>query len=285
MRNKTIISTLCGLFLLTASFSYASDADKILVTAGNATLTQAEFEEILIGMPPELKQMLNAQPELRAEMLNKWADYQILAQEAEAKGFGEKATAQRKIKEIRDRVIVQDLIESQVAQITISEAAIKDYYNSHKSAYPIPEQARVQHILIHIKDFNNVTEVELANKKASEIQDKLQAGESFALMAQQYSDDSQTKVIGGDVGFFSKGEIEQPFEDVAFTAPIGEVSSPVQTSIGLHIIKVTERKEAGVSPFEKEKENIRMKLVEEKNRISVETLLTQLKQKYEVKIH
>jgi peptidyl-prolyl cis-trans isomerase C len=285
MRNKTIISTLCSLFLLTASFSYASDMNKVLVTAGNATLTQSEFDEILVGMPPELKQMLDAQPELRTEMLSKWADYSILAQEADAKGFGEKETAKRKIKEIRDRVMVQELIESQVAQTTVSDKEIEDYYNSHKSEYPIAEKARVQHILIHIKDFNDGAEVELANKRVAEVQAKLKAGEPFELMAQQYSDDTRTKVIGGDVGFFGRGEIEQPFEDVAFNGPIGEVSGPVKTSIGLHLIKVTERKEAGISPFAEEKENIRMQLVEEKNRICVETLLSELKQKYEVTIH
>jgi parvulin-like peptidyl-prolyl isomerase len=285
MRNKTIISTLCSLFLFTASLSYASDTNKVLVTAGNATLTQSEFDEILVGMPPELKQMLEAQPELRTEMLSKWADYSILAQEAEAEGFGEKESAQRKIKEMRDRVMVQELIESQMSQTTISEKEVLDYYTSHQSEYPIPAQARVQHILVHVKDFNDTVEVDRANQKIQEIEGKLQAGESFATVAQQYSDDSQSKVKGGDVGFFNKGEIEQPFEVVAFTAPIGEVSSPIKTSIGFHIIKPTERKEAGVSPFEKEKENIRMKLVEEKNSAKVETLLTTLKEKYPITIH
>ncbi len=285
MRNQTIISTLCGLVLLTASLSYANDGDKILVTAGNATLTQSDFDEILVGMPPELQQMLDAKPELRTEMLSKWADYSILAQEAEAKGFGEKETALRKIKEIRDRIMVQELIESQIAQTSVTDQEIEEYYNTHQSDYPVPEQARVQHILVHVKDFNNIEEVDLATKKIKEIQDKLQGGESFTLLAQQYSDDSRTKVVGGDVGFFGKGEIEQPFEDVAFTGPIGEVSSPVKTSIGFHLIKVTERKEAGVSPFDKEKENIRMQLVETKNSERVETLLTNLKQKYEVTIH
>lgn len=285
MRNHTIISALCGLILLTASLSYANDGDAILVTAGNATLTQSEFDAILIGMPPELKQVLDAQPELRTEMLSKWADYSILAQEADAKGFGEKETVQRKIKELRDRVIVQEFIESQIAQTSVSDNEIEAYYNSHQSDYPVPEQARVQHILVHVKDFDNVEEVNLANAKIKEIQDKLKAGESFALLAQQYSDDSRTKVMGGDVGFFGKGEIEQPFEDVAFTGPIGDVSSPVQTSIGFHLIKVTERKEAGVSPFDTEKENIRIQLLETKNSERVEALLLELKEKYEVTIH
>ncbi len=285
MRNKTIFSTLCGLILLTTSLSFAADTDKILVTAGSATLTQSEFNQIIASMPPQLKTMLDEQPALKNEMLQKWADFSILAQEAEASGFAEKATAQRKIKEIRDRVMVQELIESQMAKTSVSDDEVAMYYNSHKEDYATPEKVKAQHILIHIKDFDDAGEVAAAKKEIAEIQAKLKAGESFALLAQQYSDDTVSKVKGGDVGFFARGEMVPLFEEFAFSNDVGDVSDSVKTKYGLHIIKITDKTEAGFSPLAKEKDSIRVKLIDDKNQVRVETLLTELKKKYKVTIH
>lgn len=287
MRNKTILSALCGLFLFTATttISLASDGDTVLVTAGSATLTQSEFDQVISTMPPQLKAMLDAQPELKTEMLQKWADFAILAQEAEASGFGDKASAQRKIKEIRDRVMVQEMMESQMAETSVSDQEIAAYYNAHQSDYATPEKVKAQHILIHVKDFKDDAEVAQATKKTEDLLTKLKAGESFALLAQQFSDDTVSKVKGGDVGFFPKGEMVPPFEEFAFSAKVGDISNIIQTKYGLHIIKITDKTPAGVSPLENEKESIRIQLIDEKNRVRVETLLTELKKKYEVTIH
>lgn len=285
MRNKTIITALCVLTLFTASLSLASDSDKILVTAGSATLSQSEFDKVIADMPPQLKTMLDEQPELKNEMLQKWADFSILAQEAERSGFGDKPTAKRKIKEIRERVMVQEMINSQMEQTQVSDEEIEKYYNSHKSAYPIAEQVKAQHILIHIKDFDDTAAVKAAETTLQEIQQKLQAGESFALLAGQYSDDSMSKVNGGDLGFFTRGQMVPAFEKFAFSGKVGDISDIVTTKYGLHLIKITDRIEAGTSPLDAEKENIRIQLTDEKNRTKVETLLSELKEKYPVTIH
>ncbi len=285
MRNKNIILTLCSFFLLTANLSYANETDKILVTAGNATLTESGFTELIAEMPPQLQKMLNEQPQLKLEMLQNWANFSILAQEAEATGFGDKKTAQRKIKEIRNRVMVQELIESQTTKTSVSDEEITTFYNDNKSNYAIPEQVKAQHILVHIKDFNDSKDVELANAKIKHIQAKLQAGESFAILAKQYSDDAVSKVKGGNVGFFSRGEMVPPFEEFAFNKTVGDLSEAITTKYGLHIIKITAKIKAGFSPLDKEKENIRLQLIDNKNRVQVETLLAELKEKYKIKIY
>ena len=285
MRTTTILSTLCGLLLLFSSLSMASNTEKVLVTAGTATLTQSEFDTIIATMPPQLKAMLDAQPELKTEMLTKWADFAILAQEAEAKGFAEKATAQRKIKEIRDRVMVQELIESQMAQTTVSDEEVATYYSTHKEAFTTPERVKAQHILVHVKDFNNKDEVTAAKAKIAELKAKINAGESFAILAQRYSDDTLSKVKGGDVGSFPRGEMVPPFEDFAFAGQVGDISDRIKTKYGFHIIKITDKTPAGLSPLEREKEGIRIQLIDEKNQARVETLLTELKKKYPITIH
>ena len=285
MRNKIILSTICCLFFFTVHPGHAADSDKILVSAGSATLTQADFNRIIADMPPRLKKMVTEQPELKTEILQKWADFSILAQEAEASGLGDKETAQRKIKEIRDRIMVQALIENQMAKTTVTDQEVSDYYNSHKNSYFFPEQVKAQHILIHIKDFENAKAVERAKEKIKTLQAKLAAGDSFATLAQQCSDDTVSKVKGGDVGFFPKGEMVPAFEEFAFNGAIGDISEPVKTKYGFHLIKITDKIKAGFSTLAKETATIRMQLTEEKNRLRVEALLADLKKKYKIKIY
>lgn len=95
-------------------------------------------------------------------------------------------------------------------------------------------------------------------KTAKEVEEKIKKGEDFAALAQQYSTDSGSKEKGGDLGLFGPGTMQKEFEDAAYKLQVGEVSEPVKTAFGYHIIKVTEKKD--LKPFEQEKENIRKTL-------------------------
>lgn len=104
------------------------------------------------------------------------------------------------------------------------------------------EQVRARHILISVAADASEADSALALAEAISITQRLRAGEDFATLATQYSDDTGSAQQGGDLGFFPRGQMVAEFEDVAFSQPIGEISDPVKSQFGYHIIEVTEQR-------------------------------------------
>ncbi|SDG57065.1 peptidylprolyl isomerase [Desulfosporosinus hippei] len=138
------------------------------------------------------------------------------------------------------------------AQNPITEDEIKAYFDTNKDSLDVAEEVNASHIL--------VTTAELAN----EIKAKIAAGEAFADLAKQYSTDESTKELGGNLGFFAKGEMVQEFEEVAFSLEVGQISDPVKTDYGYHIIKIEARTEAKAATLEESSDKIKEILLDQK---------------------
>lgn len=285
MQKKTILPLLCGLLFLSANLSMAADSAKVLVTAGAETLTQAEFERMLVGMPPELKAMMDDQPELQQSMLSRWADFSILAQEAKAQGIDQDADVQGKLKDMTSRILVEEFIIRNTGTAEVTEKAIQAYYDTHKNEYAHEEMVKAQHILIKVSDAADQEQVAAAKGKIMAIKAGLERGDSFATQAQKLSDDPGSKMNGGDLGFFARGSMVPEFEAAAFSTKKGEISAPVQTQFGWHLIKVTDTKAAGHTPLAEVRDEIKTKVQEENHQAEVENLLADLKKKFPVTIH
>jgi len=115
----------------------------------------------------------------------------------------------------------------------------------------IPE-IRVSHILIELKPGFTSEDSAKALEKILKIKEKIQLGEDFAELAKEFSEDEGTKNQGGDLGFFSRRMMVQPFDEAAFNLEVGQVSDVVKTQFGYHLIKVTDKKQ--IKPFEEEKD-------------------------------
>lgn len=285
MQTKTILPLLCGLFFLSTSFAMAEDSSKVLVTAGNETLTQDKFQQMLEGMPPQLKAMMDNQPELQQSMLSRWADFSILSQEAKAQGIDKESHIQNKINDMTSRVLVEEFIIRNTGKTEITDKAIQAYYDSHKTEYAHAEMVKAQHILIKVDPASNEEQLAAAKEKIIAIKARLDKGESFDVLAQKMSDDPGSKVNGGDLGFFGRGSMVPEFEEAAFNTKKGEISEPVQTQFGWHLIKVTDSKAPGLTPLAEVREEIITKAQAENQQTEVENILANLKKKFPVTIH
>ena len=134
-------------------------------------------------------------------------------------------------------------------QVKINAQEIKDYYESNKDTFAIPKQVKARHILFDLPQDARGKEEKKVKDKAVTILEKARKGEDFAALAKKYSE-GPSKSKGGDLGFFSKGEMTKPFEDAAFKLKKGEISELVRTQFGFHIIKIEEIREAGFQPLE-----------------------------------
>lgn len=110
------------------------------------------------------------------------------------------------------------------------------------------EQVRARHILVSVAADASEADEQAALSKAISLTQRLQAGEDFAELAQQFSDDTGSGQQGGDLGFFARGQMVAEFEEVAFSLPIGQISDPVRSQFGYHIIEVLEQ-QAGSPDF------------------------------------
>ena len=148
-----------------------------------------------------------------------------------------------------------------VPQIDISEDEIQEYYNDHLSEFVEPKTVEARHILIEVDEDAGSDKAAEAKKRIEDILQKARAGQDFAELAKQYSE-GPSKDKGGYLGTFKREAMVKPFADKAFSMKSGEISDPVRTRFGWHLIKVEKVNEAATTPLTGAKEDIRKKLAD-----------------------
>ena len=148
-------------------------------------------------------------------------------------------------------------------QVTVTDEEIEAYYSSHQSEFVEPETVSARHILIKTNPDDDEEAVEAKRERAGEILEKARAGEDFAELARQYSE-GPTRERGGDLGSFERGRMAKPFSDKAFSMEPGEISDPVRTQFGWHIIKVEDKTPESTAPLEAVRDEIRDNLARER---------------------
>jgi peptidyl-prolyl cis-trans isomerase C len=185
---------------------------------------------------------------------------------------------------IRQQRSVQNMIAGDITNsIVIDDTAVEQFYTENKDKMGIEEQIRARHILIKATGEDSAAKA-VALEKIAVIQKRLDAGESFALVAIETSE-GPSGSKGGDLGLFGRGQMVAAFEEVAFALQPGEVSGPVETQFGIHLIKLEERVAAETVPLETASPRIREYLSQQELYKSVETLITDLRETGDVKIH
>lgn len=155
---------------------------------------------------------------------------------------------------IQERRSLELLLEKK-GEMTVSDAEAQDFYTKNERFYTEKAGIRASHILIKLPENATPDDDAKAMEKVKLAQERLKKGEEFDKIATEMSEGPAANK-GGDLGFFSQGRMVKEFEDVAFKMKVGEVSEPVKTRFGYHIIKLTDRREDRKKPFEEVKEQI-----------------------------
>jgi parvulin-like peptidyl-prolyl isomerase len=228
----------------------AKKASRVIASAGDIEITEAEFETLVAGMPPQDQRQISTQPATRRKVAEHLVKMKALAREAEKRKLHEDPEFQEQMDAIRRQLMAQ--IENARLQLLASalasnlqgdDAADRKYFEENPDKFG---KVQARHILISTRgsdDPNNPSPPltdEQAKKKADEIRARLVKGEDFAAIAKAESDDPGSKETGGTYTF-GRGEMVPAFEQTAFSLKENEISQPVKTQFGYHVIQLQKR--------------------------------------------
>ncbi len=148
------------------------------------------------------------------------------------------------------------------SQVAVTQAQVQDYYEQHPDEFTTPEKVEASHILIKVDDTADDQAVEAAQKEALAVYQRAIAGEDFAELAKQTSQGPSSE-DGGYLGTFEKRSMVKPFADKAFSMKPGEISEPVRTQFGWHVIKIMDRLDATVTSLEEAADQIKTRLADQ----------------------
>jgi peptidyl-prolyl cis-trans isomerase C len=157
-----------------------------------------------------------------------------------------------------ERRAKRDAYYDKAVRLAVTDDDAKKIYDEKVAGMKPEEEIHARHILVS-------TEAE-----AKEIIDRLNKGEDFATLAKEKSKDPSAE--GGDLGFFTRGQMLKPFEDAAFALDVGKISAPVQTQFGWHVIKVEEKRTRPLPTFDQVKDTIKSQIAAQKARDTIKTL-------------
>ncbi|ACL70859.1 peptidylprolyl isomerase [Halothermothrix orenii] len=170
-----------------------------------------------------------------------------------------------------DLLLINKLREKVMEDVSVEESAVREYYDNNKENFKHGTQIKARHILVETE------------KEAREILNELENGADFGEMAKEYSTGPSSK-NGGDLGYFGKGRMVPEFEEAAFALKVGQISDPVKTQYGYHIIKVEDKVEEGITPFDEVKDKIKNNLLQQKQQTAWNNFLKELRDKAEIEI-
>jgi peptidyl-prolyl cis-trans isomerase D len=146
--------------------------------------------------------------------------------------------------------------------LTVPESQIVEYYTTHQNEFQTSEEVRARHILIRPATQDEQGWRDAQTRLREVAQRAMAPGADFAALARQYSEDEGSKASGGDLGWFGRGRMVKEFEDAVFALQVGQVSGPVKSQFGYHLIKLEERRPAGVEPLEQVRDRVRDRVAE-----------------------
>lgn len=256
----------------------------ILAKIGSKKITKKEFEARIASLPPQYQ--ANMQDEkARRNFLEIFIQAQLFAYAARDEKIDKKALVALQIEDATNGILAQEFVRMKLSDIKkATDTEIKKYYDENKAKLVKPTTVSAQHILIKLENGAKPEEEKVALEKAEKLKKDLDAGTDFAKLAKEHSDDPGSKDNGGELGYFSEQQMVPEFSGPVFKMKVGEISQPIKSPFGYHIVKLNDRKEGSTMDLKEASPMIESTLMQEKQQETLEKELERLKKKYKVVI-
>lgn len=319
-QNKTVLSIAVGMLavlLIVPAISHAAaPSGKPIAMVNDAEISRQDLDRELKkvslklsrqGRPMSDEQLKRYEGNIRETLINRI----LLLQQSESEGItvrdSQVAQALDKFKsgfkdekdyhgalkqmgftealltnQIKDGLTIKALLDKAVTRtVSVSDTQIRAFYDQHPDLFRRPERVKASHILIQVAADADDAKKAAALASIQLLKQRIDGGESFANLAMENSD-CPSKAKGGDLGFFSREQMVQPFSEAAFALQPGQVSDVVTTRFGYHLIRVTERQEAQMMAFNDVKEDISNRLRQEQEEKKIGDYIEKIKKNADI---
>lgn len=267
---KKIAMTLLATTLLASAA--CADSGNVVATYSEGKVTS---EQIMEQFKPMLdtrqdtkdKKFSELDRNLQELLIKGYINQKLFEKEADKLGIRKSDDYKKKLKAAEDQIVQQELIERHL-KTAVTDQMIDEEYNKLIKSLKGQKEVKASHILVESEDL------------ANEIKIKLNKGDKFEDLAKKYSKDEGSKVNGGEIGYVLKGQLVPEFESKAFAMKKGEVSEPVKTQFGWHIIKLLDSREVKIPTKEQATNNLKGKL----SREAVEHYINELAEKAKIEL-
>lgn len=225
----------------------------VVAKVGTEEITKKDLVKSLENVSPNQRIIYLSSPQKLKDYLDLYINQIILYKEAVREGIDRREDIKESLERYRRLLLIQ-AISREIGGAGISEDDIKNYYNQRPNNL---EKIKISHIFIKLDPSRGITK-DVARAKADLIAKRAKAGEKFENLVDEFSDDPVSKKRGGDIGYISRGRLSTEVENKIFSLREGEISDPVDTENGFHVIKVTEG--AKIPPLDQVKGMIEVEL-------------------------
>lgn len=262
MFRKVFLAPLIFVFLLLPA-ARAQEPDPVLGKLGDFVIRKSDMDRFIGYHPDSEQKAIRENPDRILSLLRRMLEARAVSDVARKEKFQERRDVREQLQYITEDFLSREYLKKVVmADVTVSEEEMREYYRANEENLAAPEQVRVRQILIRVSPGFTEEEKEKAKARAREVLGRVRGGEDFVKAVGAYSEDPDPEVrkAGGDLGYFTRGQMIQVIEDAAFSLKPGEIGDLVETPFGYHIIKLEELIEARTRSFDEVKDLIRTRM-------------------------
>jgi peptidyl-prolyl cis-trans isomerase C len=243
--------------------------DYTVIKMGSEEIKNSEVQDIWKGLFPggSAPDFNSFDENIRQNVLRGLVSERLIYREALKSGIDKSDEVQKRLEAMRKQVIMQAFMEEK-AKTLVTDAQLKAAYNEKVAANKGQEEVKARHILVASED------------EAKKLVDQIKKGGDFDKLAKEKSTDKGSGANGGELGWFTKDKMVPEFADAAFKLKKGEVSEPVKSAFGWHIIKLEDRRPMQMASFDEMKESLRAEATNKAVQNYVEGLLKSADVKY-----
>ncbi len=251
MRPAGFVVLALALLIGSAGSLYAQDKDPLVAKVNGVEIHQSD----LAVAEDEAGQIPPMSPEAKQDYLVQFvADMILVSKAAEDKKFADSAEFKRKLDFARKKLLMEGLLQS-VGKEALTDDAMHKVYDEAVKQIGEEKEVHARHILLRVPAGDEKASKEVEDKIKAVVA-RLKKGEDFAKVAAEVTEDPSGKANGGDLGFFSKDQMVPEFSEAAFKLEKGQISDPVKTQFGWHVIKVEDKRVKQAPKFEEVKPQI-----------------------------